>query len=241
MIFVGYEPGSKGYQFRDTAPMLQNFPWCEIWWILISCKRKVTGTAGTGTIEWLPISRTIKSGRLRWQFRPSQPLPCPPSPGWPTQVAQPPQPPILPLAPPGGLRLALPDVGTALTPWYSLCPRDKLGHVIKQLETTDYESLQQMMIHMFQDVPNSFWEAMSSPEVDKWRQASEEGFEGLTEMGIWKLVPRPKDRKMIKCRWTYMLKYDSQKAWLVTKWYTQVQGIYYEETFSPVARYESIR
>ena len=35
---------------------------------------------------------------------------------------------------------------------------------------------------------------MISSEADKWRQASEEEFEGLTEMGIWKLVPRPNDQ-----------------------------------------------
>ena len=55
-------------------------------------------------------------------------------------------------------------------------------------------------------------------------------------------VVRPKDQKTIKCRWTYVLKSNGQyKAWLVTKGYTQVQGIDYEETFSLVARYKSIQ
>ena len=83
---------------------------------------------------------------------------------------------------------------------------------------------------------------MSSPDKDKWLAASTEEFEGLTNMGIWKLVDCPTDRKTIKCRWTYVFKSNGcYKAQLVAKGYTQVQGINYKETFSPVARYESIR
>ena len=95
---------------------------------------------------------------------------------------------------------------------------------------------------MFQEAPNSYKEALNSEESDKWLAVSQEEFQGLTEMGIWKLVNRPDNCKTIKCRWTYILKADGQyKARLIAKGYMQVQGIDYEETFLPVARYESIQ
>ena len=95
---------------------------------------------------------------------------------------------------------------------------------------------------MFQKVPNSYQEAMTSPDKDKWLAVSTEEFEGLTEMGVWKLVDHPSYCKTIKCRWTYVLKSNGHyKARLVVKGYTQVQGIDYKETFSLLVRYESIR
>ena len=63
---------------------------------------------------------------------------------------------------------------------------------------------------MFQEAPNSHWEAMTSPDKEKWLEASKEEFKGLTEMGVWRLVDRPSDHKTIKCRWTYVLKSDGQ-------------------------------
>ena len=95
---------------------------------------------------------------------------------------------------------------------------------------------------MFQEALNSYREALNSEESDKWLAVSQEEFQGLTEMGVWKLVDHPDNCKTIKCRCNYILKADGRyKARFVSKGYTQVQGIDYEETFSLVARYESIR
>jgi hypothetical protein len=61
------------------------------------------------------------------------------------------------------------------------------------------------------------------------------------------LVPLPKGRNIIRCRWIYrkniyadgdIRKYKDR---LVAKGYSQVHGIDYIETFAPVAKMDSIR
>jgi hypothetical protein len=62
----------------------------------------------------------------------------------------------------------------------------------------------------------------------------------------WELVPRPNNKNVIGTKWVFRnkLNEDEQvtrnKAILVCKGYSQVEGIYFEETFTLIAIMEAI-
>jgi hypothetical protein len=80
-----------------------------------------------------------------------------------------------------------------------------------------------------------------------WVKAMNEELDQIEKNKTWDLVPRPNDKNVIGTKWVYRnkLNEDGQivrnKAILVCKGYAQVEGVDFEETFSPVARIEAIR
>lgn len=71
--------------------------------------------------------------------------------------------------------------------------------------------------------------------------------DSLEASNTWELVPRPKDRHVVKCKWVFCKKYDENgplqryKARLVACGYSQVEGTNYKQTTSPVVKLKSIR
>lgn len=93
------------------------------------------------------------------------------------------------------------------------------------------------MIGEVEDIPVQ--EALKDPE---WKAAMQEEYNSLIDMDTWELVDCPKDVKPLTCRWVLREKTNGRKkARLVARGFEQKEGIDYSETFSPVARHESIR
>ncbi|WRX08786.1 Reverse transcriptase [Theobroma cacao] len=91
--------------------------------------------------------------------------------------------------------------------------------------------------------PKNFEEA---EKEESWIMAMQEELDEFTRSRVWSLVPRPSNHPIVGTKWVFRNKVDEQgnvvrnKARLVAKGYNQEEGIYYDETFAPIARIEAI-
>jgi hypothetical protein len=80
-----------------------------------------------------------------------------------------------------------------------------------------------------------------------WQEAMMEEYASIMKNDVWEVVPRPEGKKVVGSKWIYKVKHaadgsvDKYKARFVAKGFSQREGVDYEETFAPVARYSSIR
>ena len=92
--------------------------------------------------------------------------------------------------------------------------------------------------------PICFEEAI---KYESWKKAMDEEIEAIEKNQTWKLVNLPEGKDAIGVKCIYKTKFDANanvvkhKARLVAKGFSQQPGIDYNETFSPIARLDTVR
>ncbi|KAK1645527.1 hypothetical protein QYE76_063332 [Lolium multiflorum] len=104
-----------------------------------------------------------------------------------------------------------------------------------------------MIVDNNDEDPATYEEAMMSPDSNKWQEAMKSEMGSMYDNQVWTLVDIPDSRKAVENKWIFKRKTDADgnitvyKARLVAKGFRQIQGVYYDETLSPVAKLKSMR
>ncbi|XP_041999807.1 uncharacterized protein LOC121749289 [Salvia splendens] len=81
----------------------------------------------------------------------------------------------------------------------------------------------------------------------EWQQAIQAELSALLKNDTWKILPLPDGKIPIDCKWVFKVKFkpdasvERYKARLVAKGFTQLEGIDFFDTFSPVAKLTTIK
>ena len=95
--------------------------------------------------------------------------------------------------------------------------------------------------------PVTVEEALSGSEKNKWKEAMKQEIASLESNDVYQLVELPKGKKPEGCKWVFKRKINADgsleryKARLVAQGFSQKKGQDYDEMFSPVIQFESVR
>ena len=231
-IFVGYDTSSKTY--RCFNPQTQK--------ILLSRDVEFVETPhSTATPSSAPAPSSPPS--LEQLFPPTSPSLPHPSPLDPTPP--PPSPSTLPShhppAPPSPQPPPTPTSPPAPPP--DQLPRRSSRTTTYPRHLTDFVGATECISEAPPE-PVSLQDALNHPQ---WLLAMQDELHSLQSFNTWQLVERPPDTPIISCKWVFAIKTGQAgmpyryKARLVARGCQQHAGIDYEETYAPVAKWNTLR
>ena len=128
------------------------------------------------------------------------------------------------------------------------------AEIKEELEEEKLEGLQineqclvATVVQETQDDPKTLQEASSREDWPLWKEAMDKELATLEEAGTWVTVPRPNGKNVVGSKWVFHIKRNADgsvnkyKARLVARGFTQIFGVDYYNTFSPVAKLASFR
>jgi hypothetical protein len=120
-------------------------------------------------------------------------------------------------------------------------PKGTMRQIKKPKPLSSYMDL---MCDIIEKEPTFFEESIQKKE---WVDAMTKEYQSIIKNDVWEIVPRPKNKDVVSSKWLYKIKHvaeisiEKYKAIFVARVFSQKEDIDYEETFSPISRYTSIR
>jgi hypothetical protein len=95
--------------------------------------------------------------------------------------------------------------------------------------------------------PLTFDEAISGPDASLWKEAIDSELNALIKNETWEVVPKQSSMREISVKWIFKHKLNADgsvdrcKARLVTRDFSQIAGIDYDDVYAPVVHADSLR
>jgi hypothetical protein len=95
------------------------------------------------------------------------------------------------------------------------------------------------------DAEPTIYEDVAKQQV--WKDAMVKEYQSIMKNDVWEVVPRLEGKSMVTSKWLFKIKHatdgniEKYKEIFVLGGFYQKEYIEYDETFTPVARYTSIR
>ncbi|CAL9005295.1 unnamed protein product [Prunus brigantina] len=127
----------------------------------------------------------------------------------------------------------------------SIIARSRPRRTIKQPQRFGWEKdAVHYALNASEEEPTTFQEAVENKERESWMEAMMQEMESLHQNLVLELVPKPKSRKVMGCKWVFRKKEEMHenevtifKAQFVAKGFLPKEGVDYDEIFSPMVKH----